>query len=677
MPLMNAVKYPNLFSPIVLGRTMFRNRLFASPTGYHYLAHNQFPNQQAAAFYELKARGGAASVSVGDCVVDTKTGLVSAYQIRFDDSGVLPSMTDVVSAITRHGAVASIELNHGGIYAHFVHEQGLPLYGPIGVSIPDEHKINNDGHEVRKSEDGMIHIQEMTEAQIIALAESFGKAAKLAKQCGFGMITIHGGHGWALSQWMSPYINTRRDKWGGSLENRMRLPLAVIDSVRRAVGPGFPIEIRISGAECIPTGYGLDEGIRIAQLLDGKVDLIHVSAGHHESPEASQITHPSMFLEDGVNVKYAAAIKKHVKTPVAAVGALVDPAMMEEIIASGQADIVEVARGLLADPDLPIKARSGKADEINTCMRCYSCFAHSTSTRIHYCAINPVIGHELENKYDTPPIVKKTVLIAGGGIAGMQAALTASARGHKIILCEKSDRLGGVLTCEKGIPFKARLDEYLTRQAKRISRAPIDVRLNTAVTPALAEAIAPDVIIAAVGARPIIPNIPGISGSNVMGVIEAYSAEEHIGKRVVILGGGLAGTELAVYLAQKGREVTIMEMMPELNDGGNMVHAGALNTQINTLGIRLALSTKACEITENGVTGVTADGNAEESSAGTTLHPADTVVYAIGLAPLWDDVKALRFCAPEFHQIGDCLSPKNILQATQAAYTIARDIGRV
>lgn len=669
MGVCNSVKYPHLFSPIILGKTMFQNRLFASPTGYHYLAHNQFPNQQMAAFYELKARGGAASVAVGDCIVDTKTGLISAYQIKFDDYGVLPLMSDVVSAITRHGAVASAELNHGGMFSHYVHEQGLPLYGPVALDLPDEHKINNDGHEVKKSEDGLIHIQEMTEEQILALAKAFGRAARLAKQCGFGMITVHGGHGWLLPQFISPYFNTRKDKWGGSLENRMRFPLAVIESVRRAVGPSFPLEIRISGAECIPNGYDIDEGIRIAQMLDGKVDLIHVSAGHHESEDASQITHPSMFLGDGVNVKYAAEIKKHVKTPVATVGALVEPAMMEEIIASGKADVVQVARGLLADPDLPIKARTGRDEEINTCMRCYACFAHSTSTRIHYCAINPVIGHELESKYDIPPVQQKTVLIAGGGIAGMQAALTASERGHKIILCEKSGQLGGVLRCESDVLFKARLEEYLTRQAERVKKAGVNIWLNTTVTPELAYQLKPDVIIAAIGAKPVVPVIPGIERKNVMGVTDAYQSESAIGKRVVVLGGGLAGTEMAVWLTQKGRDVTILEMMPTLNDGGNMVHGGALKTQVRDLGIHLALSTKAQEIRTDGVVA--------QTDLETVVFPADTVVVAIGLSPLWDAVNALRFCAPEFYQVGDCLSPKNIMEATQTAWTIARNIGRI
>lgn len=648
---------------------MFSNRLFASPTGYHYLSAEKFPTQEGIAFYEVKARGGAASVCVGDCIVDRETGQITNFQFLIDDPGILPSMADMASKISRHGAIAAIEFSHGGMFSHYVNERGLPLYGPSEMAIPDDHKINNDGHSSKKSEDGLLHIREFSEEQILKLAEAYGRCARVAKQCGFGMITIHGGHGWLLSQFMSPHFNVRKDKWGGIFENRMRMPLAVIESVRKAVGPGFPIEIRISGAECIPNGYDIDEGIKIAKALDGKVDLIHVSAGHHESVYASTITHPSMFLEDGCNVKYAAEIKKHVKTPVATVGALTDPAMFEEIIASGKADVVQVARGLLADPDLPIKARMGKDDEINKCMRCCTCFATTTVKRIHYCATNPIVGHELESKFDTPPVHKRTVLIAGGGIAGMQAALTASERGHKVILCEKSESLGGALKCEKAVPFKLRLDEYLKRQAMLIGRSSVEVRSNTEVTPALAEAIAPDVIIAAMGATPITPKIPGIDGENVIGAEEAYNCIDKVGSKVVILGGGLVGTELGIYLTQNGRDVTIMEMMPQLNNGGNMVHGGALLIQIDELKIELALATKAKEINKNGVVG--------ENSDGEKLFEADTVIYAIGQKPLTEEANALRFCAPEFYQIGDCVTPKNILQATQSAYAVARDIGRI
>jgi len=342
---------------------------------------------------------------------------------------------------------------------------------------------------------------------------------------------------------------------------------------------------------------------------------------------------------------------------------------MEDIIASGKADVVALARALFADPDLPLKARTGRGDEINACMRCLACFSSRITYGQYMCAINPVIGREAENKCYLPPAKKKTVLIAGGGVAGMQAALTASERGHKVILCEKSERLGGALRCEDSVPFKKHLYEYLGRQAAAIEKTNITVHLNTPVTPELAGKYNPDVIIAALGARPIVPNIKGITGNNVFSAEEIYNDPEKAGKSAVILGGGLVGAELGIHLAMKGCDVTIVEMLPELNNGGNMLHGLAIDLELKRLGIKVNLSTRALEISGSGVTA--------EGPGGRVFFEADTVVYAVGQSPLRQEADALRFCAPEFYQIGDCLTPKNIAEATKAAYNITKDIGRI
>jgi 2,4-dienoyl-CoA reductase-like NADH-dependent reductase (Old Yellow Enzyme family) len=489
---MNSIlKYPRLFEPMVLAGQMFRNRIFSSPQGYYNVGPECFPNADCVAFFERKARGGAASVCLGDCIVDGKTGTHYPFLMRIDDPNSLPGFAAYAGAVSRQGAVASVELSHAGMYASAVAERGDPVYGPVDM-------------------EGMYGpVLEMPEAEILRIIECYGKAAAFAKQAGCGMVTIHGGHGWLLAQFWSKKLNTRRDRWGGeSLENRMRFSLAVVDCVRRNVGPKFPIEFRMSGTEGYEGGYDLDEGIEFAKALDGKVDLIHVSAGHHQVPSAMIITHPTMFMEDGCNARYAREIKKHVKTPVATVGAFTDPGDMEEAIASGAADVVEIARQTLADPDLPIKARLGREDEITKCMRCMSCFGSTGAKRHFYCALNPETGHELENRWAQPPKLLKRVLVAGGGVGGMQAALTAARQGHSVILCEKRDRLGGILLCEEKVPFKKRLGEYLERQALLCRRAGVDIRLNTEVTPELALSLKPDVIIAALGAWPIKPPVP-------------------------------------------------------------------------------------------------------------------------------------------------------------------------
>ena len=652
---MTNFKYRRLFEPIEVAGEVFRNRLFAAPEGYYKVGGDCLPGNDEAAFFERKAMGGFASVCVGDCIVESATGTHYPFLIRMEDPDTLPWLAAMAGAIRRHGAVASAELSHAGMYAEHVKKSGGTLYGP--VAVPD-------------SKYG--EVREMPEDMILHIIESFGNAAAWAKRCGFGMVTLHAGHGWLLSQFMSPSLNTRSDMWGGSFENRMRLTLSAIESIRRNVGSKFPIEVRMSGSECHPKGYDIDEGIRIAKALDGIADIIHVSAGHHENHEAFMITHPSMFMPDGVNVKYAAEIKKHVKMPVATVGALTDPAMMEEILASGQADILELGRQTLADPDLPIKARAGRDDEIAKCMRCCTCFFGCGAYRTPQCAINPIIGRELDEKYALPAARKKRVLVAGGGIGGMQAALTAAKMGHEVLLHEKSGELGGVLLCESGVPFKKRLSEYIKRQIMLISRERIDVKLNSPVTPESAEALAPDVIVAALGSRAAVPSVPGIDGSGGIDVFAAddvYRSPDRAGKRLVILGGGLVGLELAVYMAGRGHIVTVVELTDAFAVDPFGMHGDAIMGEFRRLGVATLLSTRT--------TGITPEGVAIVGAGGPSILPADTVVYATGQKPLRSDAFALSYCAPEFHQIGDCRTPRSIIAATQEAYTIARNIGRV
>ncbi len=667
---MSELKYPHLFKPIALGKTWFKNRIFSSPQDNPELTADRFLTRDAMAFYETKARGGFASVCVGDFMVDSRAGHSHPYQLRGDDVLGKASMFRTANSITRHGAVAGVELNHAGVNSNMGAREGF-VYG-----LTDG--VRADGVEIRA----------MDEEWIERLIGCFADAAAFARQCGFGLITLHGGHGWLLHQFMSPRENRRADRWGGSLENRMRFPLAVIEAVRRRAGAAIPIEIRLSGAEFLPDGYDIDEGVRMAKLLDGKVDLIHVSVGHHEIDSASMHTHPTMFMEDGCNVKYAAEIKRHVKTPVAAVGALTDPAHMEEIIASGQADIVQLGRQSLADPELPNKARTGREDDINKCLRCFTCFSCSTLGGIFYCATNPLIGNELDCTHGAPPAKAKRVLVAGGGIGGMQAALTLAEMGHSVVLCEKTGRLGGVLRCEAKIPFKKKLEDYLNLQERRVYRSPIEVRLNTEATPELARSLRPDVIIAALGSRPVKPPIRGIDSPNVFGAEEIYLAPEKAGKSCAILGGGLVGLELGVFLAMEGRSVTVVEMLPStvaseikggtsermsgaagLAAGDPIVQGVALREKLKTLpDMRIICSTRALEATDRGLV--------VEGPEGVYELEADTVIYAAGQRPLREEAEALMGCAPEFYALGDCVTPNNILAATQAAFHIARDVGR-
>ncbi len=652
-------RYPNLFKPIVLGNTLFRNRIFASPTGYLNVTGDDVLPPGAEAYYERKAMGGVASVSTCELIVDDEFGRGGKNQTCIENPRAFNPLCRIAHAISSQGAVPTVELQHTGMYANrelaaFGARILGEAYGPVECEL----------------EGRTVHA--MDEAMIQRTIEKYAKAAETAKRAGFGMILIHAGHGWLLQQFLSPKLNTRTDKWGGApIENRARLTVEICDAVRKVVGPGFPIEVRISGSECYEGGYGIEEGVAFAKQLEGHCDLIHVSAGSHEVRDVFGITHPAMFLGESPNVRFAAEIKKHVKTPVATVGAMGnEPAELEEIIASGKADIIEMARSLLADPDLPLKIRTGREDEIRPCLRCLSCFSTEITTGEPYCAVNPATGREIDLKYAAPEaITKKKVLVVGGGVGGMEAAITCRARGHEVILCEKGDRLGGGIRCEEFVPFKKYVDVYLNRQAAKVEKAGVDIRLNTEVTPEYAAELGVDTIIAALGSKAIKPPIPGIDGENVLGAEYAYTHAGEVGQRVVVLGAGMVGVELGIYLAMQGREVSIVEMADRMNDGGNFLLAQCQETEMKRLGMEMHLNTKAVEISAQGVQCETADG-------GKPFYPADTVIYAVGQRPLRDEAIALSGCAPEFYMLGDCVTQANITAATNAAFTVARNIGR-
>jgi len=655
--MMKKFKYPHLFEPLKLRGTLFRNRIFAAPTGYRNMTYDSVWPLEAGDYYGRKAMGGAASVATGELVVDTEFGRGSLNHICIDNPQSLMPLEKVAKAISRYGAVPTAELQHAGMYAN----RDLSVFGATSRGIaygPVELEL-----------DGRI-IREMPEEIIERTIEKYAAAAVAAKNYGFGMILIHAGHGWLLQQFLSPQLNRRKDKWGGpAIENRARFAVSVCEAVRKAVGPNFPIEIRISASEGYEGGYDIEEGIAFAKQLERYVDLINVSVGSHEVQEAFSVMTPSMFLGDGCNVKYAAEIKKHVNIPVSAIGALGEPEMLEEIIASGKADVVELARSLIADPDLPNKIRAGREDDIKWCLRCLHCFSTQMKYGVKYCAVNPESGREHESKYEPRQAkTRKKVLVIGGGIGGMQAALSCAERGHQVILCEKSGVLGGAIRCEEDVPFKKKLAMYLDSQAQAIARANIDLRLNCEVTPELASSLQPDVIIAALGSRPIKPDIPGIDGPNVLGAEEAYRHPQKVGKKAVIIGAGLVGLELAIYLTMLGKVVSVVELTDKISDGGNMLHARSLEVELKKHGISLRFNTKVNEISAQGIVCETKEGK--------EFLEADSVIYAVGQQPLQDEALAFRFCAPVFHMIGDCITPKNIANATGTAHDIAVSLGR-
>ena len=584
--------------------------------------------------------------------------------LKLDTDDCVSHLATVADAINKHGAIASIELMHAGMFSSQSYIEGHQVWAPSDTVIHTE-------SDKASSRMQGAFLPEMPEEVILETIEQYAQAAKRVQLAGFKMVLLHGGHGWLLHQFMSPLTNHRTDKWGGSPENRCRFAVMVCDRIKEVCGKNFLIDFRMSASEVNSVGYGIENGVECAKVLDGHCDIIHCSVGNHEVIESFVVMHPSMFPEDGVNMKYAAEVKKHVKTPVATVGSFSDPDMMEKALADGLVDVIEIGRGVIADPDLPNKARAGKADEINQCLRCYTCFSQLITTGQYGCAINPTTGRELEVKYDTPPVHKRKVVIVGGGIGGMQAALTAAERGHTVTLIEKADKLGGVLLIEDGVSFKSKLKLYLEHQAAKVMKHPnISVLLNTTATTELVSGMEPDAVIASVGARPAVPTyLPGYDKKNVMPAEYAYTHVKEVGQKVVVIGGGLVGAELALHLALCGKEVTLMHRHEAVKCGANGLHGQAIGEQIHILKVGTAFNTSPVEITDEGVIG--------RNDEGEKLYPADTVIYAVGQRPLADEAEKFRFCAPEFYTIGDCVTPATIYQATSQAFYAARDIGRI
>lgn len=607
---------------------------------------------KSAAFYELRAKGGAAAVTVSELMVHPETDGSHAYHLDESILNSLACATYTADAIRRHGAIPSIELSHSGMYSGTYmtdkkKQKGLTQWGPSACTRPDG-----------------VQVGELTHEMIQEIVSAYGHVAGLAKRAGFELLMIHGGHGWLINQFLSPMFNNRDDEYGGSLEGRCRFAIEVLKSVREAVGPFFPIEFRLSGSEFVKEGYDLQEGIRIAQQIEPYIDLLHVTAGTYQ--RTFGITHPSMFTEHGRNVHLAAEIKKHVSVPVATIGGLNDPAQMEEIIASGKADVVYMARALLADPFLPNKVMANQDEDIVHCLRCFTCMAERASTATRRCTVNPLIGRECEGDEVAPSSVKKTVLVVGGGPGGLYSAWTAARRGHRVVLCEQEAELGGILKSEQALPFKQEMYKLANTYAGFCRNAGVEIRLNTRVTRAYVDDMAPDAVIIAAGSAPLVPPIPGLDGEQVVLVNDYYKKKDTVGDEVVVLGGGLAGSECAIHLGLEGKHVHLVEMRNDLAPDANVRHRPLLLKELEKH-VNVHTGHKALRVTAEGVVCETHDGQE-------ILIPGKSVICALGQRSRTEVVEELSGSAPFVRVIGDAARVSTITNAVYWGYHAALDI---
>jgi 2,4-dienoyl-CoA reductase-like NADH-dependent reductase (Old Yellow Enzyme family)/thioredoxin reductase len=640
--------YPSLFQSIEIKGLQLRNRLVVPPMGTGFAAEDGSVTERLINYHESRARGGFALITLEVTAVDGKEGKGSGHQLSIFDDRFIAGFKNLVDRIHNAGAKVGVQLYHPGRVTLPAYIGGLKPVGPSPVPDP-----------IWRQE-----TRELTVDDIQRVVECFAQGARRAKEAGFDIVELHGAHGYLISQFMSGYANKRTDEYGGNFEGFIRFPVEIVHRIRQLVGPDFPVFFRISGDELVPMGRTVAESIEIAKrLVQEGVNVIDVSIGVMES---SQVTSAPPDMEQGFNAGMAAAFKKALSVPIIAVGRINEPDIAEEIINSGKADLVAIGRQSLTDPEWPNKIAEGRKGDIIKCISCNEGCIEGLAIWMRpmiTCVQNLALGKEAE--YASPCASRrKKVLIAGGGPAGLEAARTAALWGHNVILYEKDKALGGQVNIAGIPPKKDIYKEVILSRAKAIKELGVEVHTRQKLTPELVKQIAPDVLIIATGSKPLVPNIPGIGQKNVITVAEALKGAK-MGDKVIVVGGGLVGCETADYLAQQGKEVTVVEMLRHTARDIGPAARYFLRRRMGEKGIKILTSTTVEEIVDGGVRVKTGEGSQ-------LLSPVDTVVLATGAGSFNELEPKVKDMVSEVYVIGDAARPGKIMAAVEQAADLAR-----
>jgi 2,4-dienoyl-CoA reductase-like NADH-dependent reductase (Old Yellow Enzyme family)/thioredoxin reductase len=646
--------FPHVFQPLKIGSITLKNRIQYTPMVCNMVTVTGEVTAEFVEFMGAQAKTGAALITIGATPINWINAVDYEGELDITDDLKIGGLSRIAEEVHRYGAKLSIELCHAGRAAYPLTLKAPYAIAPTAIPTPI----------------GVPYIKEMDRNDMDQVVKDYVDCANRCKTAGFDMVMIHAAHGNLLSQFLSPFSNHRTDYYGGSFENRIRFPLEVLKAVREKVGPKFGIEMRVSSDEIVEGGQKLDEVLEFLKIAQQYIDSVQMSQGLIVDPNYSFHVITPYYYHHCHNVKYAEVAKKVLDIPVSTVGSINRIEDIEEIIASGKADYVGMARQLLTDFNTIKNGYRGETYKTRPCLRCLEgCTKYAGKGWPVRCAVNPVVGREYKFKEIVPAYKKKKVVVIGGGPAGMMAAQTLIERGHEVVLFEKSDKLGGMLKEISSLPFKGDLRSYLDWDVRMTMDSGAKVILNTEATPELVEKEKPDAVFIAIGSRPLTLKIPGIDGGNVKHVLDVDNGRAEVGKKVVVCGGGLSGLECALALAMEGKEVTVLDMIPAecFAESMSFIARNMLMHLLKENNIRLVGSSVVERFTDKGVEII-------DSKFRRSAFDADTIVTAFGMKANDEMIGKFSEIVPETYVVGDCGGVSNIYTANHSAFNYAVEV---
>ncbi|MFC2018540.1 FAD-dependent oxidoreductase [Chloroflexota bacterium] len=636
-----------MFQPIKLGALELPNRIIMPAVNTLYDLEG---DERLADFYAEIARGGAGLIILGS--------IQALYPGRREPSRLTINQDDDIPRLKQW--TKAIHDNGGRVFAHLA---VWSHWAKGGVGTPGE-DVSPSGVDTLSGEARPEYAEQhlkpssrpLTGEEIHQIEEQLGDAAVRAATASFDGIELACQAGNIINRFITPYTNRRNDEYGGSLPNRLRMLLETIAIIKKRVGTDFPFICRIPGDDLMPWGLKLKDSQELAPLIEkAGIHGLNIMPGWYES----KVPRHQMCVPRGAFVHLAEGIKQVVNIPVAAGNNINEPRFAEQVLAENRADLIAMGRPLMADPELPNKARSGHFEDIRLCTTCCTCWDYMAELKPIVCAVNARSGQEAK-RIITPAKKPGRVLVIGAGPGGMEAARVAAIRGHRVTLITRGDRLGGELLAAALPPYKEKWLRLVTYLATQLDKLNVAVRLNEEATASTVVAAQPDVVIVATGATPLVPDIPGIDGPNVATAISVLIGEKGVGQNVVVAGGGLIGCETAELVASKGKRVTILEKLSRIGDDIGMWNRWVILDRLARANIRMETDSRVEAITESGIK-ATKNGSP-------VFFGADSVVLALGMKA--DDrlARELEGKVPALYKVGDCLTPRRVKEAVEDGF---------